>query len=269
MNQNNITKKGFVHIPLLMIVGALIITVSAAVVVGLQIRNPNKPAQTTDIVESGQKEMNEGIIKTEDNEPEEMLQEDRVEQLPEKINQQELERAKLEAEKAKQETEKAKIEIEKLKIEQEKQKSAQDQIKQNELLIQQEAARLKEEQGAMQELKIEQCKSEYNAHKSAASAEIERQLNILGSLTQDMEKESLKKCIAGAVDQFTSTTGTSLSAVSGQTVASLTNWAEKSCQNTIDETHKKFVLEIDSNKKLQYDKLEQQLQSEYQQCLQK
>ena len=165
------------------------------------------------------------------------------------------EQKRLEAEKQLAE-EKAKQEAEKVRAEAER-------LKQEELSRLQEEARKKAEQDSL--LKIEKCKSEYNVRKSVMSTEIEKQLNVVSSLTQDIEKKSFEECTSKGIEQL----GIDFSTVSGQVFASYVSLVKQACQRSLDESRKKRLLKFDDLKKSEYSKLEQQLQQEYQQCLNK
>lgn len=260
-------QKGFIHIPLLVVVITLIVTAAAGTVMVWHNLKNSKISSSVDQfqpqAQAIQGDANKENINVEKTKPAETISESpSVLQKTETVSQQsDVELAKAEAEKAKQETEKAKIELEKLKVEQEK-------LKQIQPVIQQVSPQPHEIQSGSEELKIEECKSEYDAHKSEMIADVDKQLNDIKSVLQNSEEENYKKCVSDMAAQWNTATGIDLSGVSGQTVSSTYDYFAKICQKSINEAKMKVALEFDNVKKSKYNKVEQQLQAEYQQCLQ-
>lgn len=236
-------QKGFTHIPLLAVIITLIVVASVGTAVVWHNSKNNKISpsaeQSQTQVQVIQDDTSKESVNVEKTKPDEPINEPlSVSQGTETVLQQhDLELAKAEAEKAKQETEKAKIELEKLKVE-------QDKLKQTQPVIQQVAPQPDEKQGVSEELKIEECKSEYNAHKSEMIADVDKQLNDIESVVQNAEEENYKKCVSDAVAQWNSTTGIDLGQVSGQTASSVYDSYAKFCQNSLNETKTKAALEL-------------------------
>ncbi len=190
------TQKGFIQIPLLVIIIASIAIASAGTGVVLHKQGKLAPlvANISEVFKGTEEPT---AIKPEEAKPEESLEQPQTEQEPEESQtEQELEKTRLEAEKAKQETEKIKLENERLKAEQEAQRLAEEQRqreiakqeelerqrqleeqkKQEELKKQQEIQRLVEEQKRQEELQKQ--KESQRLAEEQARQERERQLQV-------------------------------------------------------------------------------------------
>jgi len=263
MSQKIKPQKGFIPIILVIVIAVAVILATAGIVK----YKDEITASVSDVFKSKIEtsnvkfiEENEAIEESElteksiaGEEAETEKKQDNTQQLQEQLRI--AEQKRLEAEKQLAE-EKAKQEAEKVRAEAER-------LKQEELSKPQEEARKKAEQDSL--LKIEKCKSEYNVRKSVMSTEIEKQLNVVSSLTQDIEKKSFEECTSKGIEQL----GIDFSTVSGQVFASYVSLVKQACQRSLDESRKKRLLKFDDLKKSEYSKLEQQLQQEYQQCLNK
>lgn len=112
------------------------------------------------------------------------------------------------------------------------------------------------------QIKIEGCKSEYNANKSIRITQVDKQLNDTKLLVEEIVIKTYKECTSNGVS--TMPPGTSPEAFSAYI-----SMIKNSCQNAYTETQRKSIANFDNLKKSEYDKLEQQLQQEYQNCLNK
>ena len=260
MSQKIKTQKGFIQIPLLAIVIASIVVALAGTGVVLHrqgklasivanISEVFKGVGDTTISEEKEVKSEESQI---DQEPELIGEEVIQQEVSQKeISQQELEKAKLEAEKAKQEAEKTKAEMEKLKAEQESEKAKA------------EAERLKAEQELQKQqqavLKIEMCKSKYAQNKSERITHFEVfELPELRQVAQMVAQVGYQKC----VEKCRQDSGVDPSSISGKTYAEISSGCTQICGSR--SSSEVFLAPL---KKQSLDKIEQQLQQEYQECL--
>ncbi len=184
-----------------------------------------------------------------------------------------LEKEKLEAEIQKQEEEKRrqaereaeeaekaeKAESEKIVLAAETEKQMED-LKQ---ASQELADEQKKQEGT--QLKIEKCKSEYNASKSKMIVDLEKQLNIMKSLMAEIVDKSYKECVSKLMEESES----EYSQVSSTVFSSHISLVGNVCRRSIQENQEKVQLEFDNLKSSKYDKMEQKLQKEYTECLNK
>ncbi len=112
------------------------------------------------------------------------------------------------------------------------------------------------------QIKIEGCKSEYNANKSAKFVELEKQLNSFKSLMDDIAVKAYQDCISNGARQSPVGIGPSAYTAYITTV-------KAACQSSFNEGQTKATVIIADNRTSEYNKLEQQLQQEYQACLNK
>lgn len=187
----------------------------------------------------------------------------------------EAEREAEEAKREAEETEKAKkAEAEKITRNQvlaaqqnEVERQAEKQRLDAEKIAKEEAQKLANEQTKREEpqLKIEKCKAEYNASKSKMTTDLEKQLNTTKSLMIEIKKKAYEECVSKGMEQLE----IDFSQVSGETFASYVSLVGDTCRGSLKENHEKAQLEFDNVKKADYDKLEQKLQKEYTECLNK
>lgn len=197
-----------------------------------------------------------------------------------------LEKEKLEAEIRRQEEDK-RMEAER---EAEKAKKEAEQIARNQVLAAQQteaemqserqAEELKQQQLASQklvderdkqegtQLKIEKCKSEYNASKSKMATDLEKQLNTTKSLMTEIEKKAYDECVANRVPWYMEAANIQPGEISGRTYADIVILVKNTCRSSA-EVKEKIQLEFDNLKRSKYDKMEQKLQEEYKECLDK
>lgn len=259
-------QKGFIHIPLLAIVTTLIAVVSVGTVIVWHNLKNSKISSSADQsqpqVQVIQDEANKENINVEKTKPAETIDEPpSVSQEAGTVSQEhDVELAKAEAEKAKQETEKAKIELEKLKIE-------QDKLKQIQPVIQQVTPQLNEKQSGSEELKIEKCKSEYNGNKSQRITQYENYEFPKAKLSvENIAQGRYQDCMISCAQTTQNELNTSyVSPANAASISSLC--AQSMCSNWT--SNGQFVeMTTEAIKKQAHDKIEQQLQIEYQQCLQ-
>lgn len=134
-------------------------------------------------------------------------------------------------------------------------------------LASQKLADERDKQGGMQ-LKIEKCKSEYNASKSKMATDLEKQLNTTKSLMTEIEKKAYDECVAKRVPWYMEAANIQPDEISGRTYADIVILVKNTCRSSA-EVKEKIQLEFDNLKRSKYDKVEQKLQEKYKECLDK
>jgi len=276
MKNKTKTQKGFAHVPLLATVATSVLVISLAITGVILYKQEQSALFTTSVSQAleGMKDAEPEI------EPDELQPEAQslIKELDQEDSQaeQELEQIKLEsekyqaeAEKAKQNLEQAKAEMDELKIKQDNQKIAEEQQRQEELQRQQEAQRMVEEEQKRKELereqesqiqlKIENCKSKYTQNKSEGITYFEIfELPKLKHVAQIVTQVGYQECVEKCLQDF----GVDPSSISGETYAKISSGCTQFCGS-----HWSLEEYLAPLKKQGLDKIEQQLQQEYQQCL--
>jgi hypothetical protein len=114
-------------------------------------------------------------------------------------------------------------------------------------------------------LKVEKCKSEYNFNKQKLTYEVEAELNILNDLKREIEERMYQDC----VNNFIASSGINSSAISGETFSNLANFAKTQCESIIIKSRIESQSDYEKLKNQEYLEIEQELQSQYQDCLTK
>jgi len=114
-------------------------------------------------------------------------------------------------------------------------------------------------------LKIEKCKSERSFNEQKLTYKVEVELNNLNDLKRELEEKMYQDC----VDNFMASSGINSSSISGQTFSNLANLAKTQCENVIIKARVESQSDFEKLKNQKYLEIEEKLQSQYQDCLNK